>query len=251
MMSPRLPTLGLLGLLALAGCDGGGGGAQDAPDADNHDAQVVSQNSVVTADLGLGAAGTEDLADFYRVQAVAPGSVLCVETAGAGTSPVLDTILNVYDSAGTLLDSNDDISLTNTYSRIAYTTPPTTDGTFYAEVRPYRSTEPLIVSSGGYTVTIGDCDVADVFSVTGLAAGDRLVAGTWPATSALHDTMLEILDQDESSVATDDDGGPGLLSAIDYRLPAGAGTTHYISVRPYSLAGGGGSYVLRVERIRP
>ncbi|HTM54138.1 MAG TPA: PQQ-dependent sugar dehydrogenase [Pirellulales bacterium] len=97
--------------------------------------------------IGNGSFGTKDV-DLFSFQAVA-GSTITLQTSQPASSPTMDTFLRLFNSAGTQLASNDDISSTNFYSRIANFAL-TTTGTYYVGVTGYnnKSYNPATGGSG-------------------------------------------------------------------------------------------------------
>ncbi|MCA9903917.1 MAG: pre-peptidase C-terminal domain-containing protein [Anaerolineae bacterium] len=147
----------------------------------------------------------------------------------------LDTVLRLYDSAGSLALENDDY--TNGYeSRLVYE--PAASDTYTVEVSRYDDT-----SSGDFTLTVDagvetllglSSDATVVLQSSGtlnnqtgemkfslaLRADDILIVDTY-AISGKLDTILSLLDQGGSLLVENDDRGDGSFdSEVVYRIPA-------------------------------
>jgi serralysin len=118
-----------------------------APVADN-----ITAGTSTTATLTIGAAATNGTLqsngdhDWYAVTLEAGVAYEIITTAPGGTA-VADTTLMIRNSSGVLQAYNDDISSTNTLSRVRFT--PTTTGTYYVDVGAWGNNE-----SGAYNVNI-------------------------------------------------------------------------------------------------
>lgn len=97
-----------------------------------------------TSRLGNGSHGTRDV-DIFRLTATA-GSSLIIETSSVAGGQAVDTVLRLFDSAGTQLALNNNSS--GLYSRIEF--PVTADGTYYVGVsgHPNENYTPLLGGSG-------------------------------------------------------------------------------------------------------
>ncbi|MEQ8821080.1 MAG: PPC domain-containing protein [Sumerlaeia bacterium] len=131
----------------------------------------------VTSDIGVLPA-TGDF-DHYRVSAVA-GQTITAETTTPASG--LDTIIDLYDSSGNLLASNDDRGIGDTDSIVTW--PVTADGDYYISVTGYPTLQldPFDPNSGdGPPDTTGTYNLVidlstsdlDLFAVD-VAAGDLL-----------------------------------------------------------------------------
>ena len=125
------------------------------------------------------ARGGEDSADQYLIEAQ-PNDSLIVTTATPGDGPYepgndLDPLLELYDPAGTLVASNNNWAITDGgdghNSRIIYTVPAGSSGTYRARVSP-------VTGSGDYTLRVQG------------ATGVRAVPLTVTASSLVDDTTL-------------------------------------------------------------
>ncbi|MFD2173097.1 M10 family metallopeptidase C-terminal domain-containing protein [Rhodobacter lacus] len=97
--------------------------------------------------------------DWYKVTLEAGETyVAMVWGTGGSNTGLTDTVLSVYNSAGTEIASNDDATGDNRFSLINFTA--TTGGTYYIGVGGYGS------ETGSYTMQIAD----DVFSIAQIAS---------------------------------------------------------------------------------
>ncbi|HET6533474.1 MAG TPA: PPC domain-containing protein [Actinoplanes sp.] len=202
-----------------------------------------------------GSAGTDrgDF-DFYRLTAAA-GDVITAFTARP-TGSSLDSILLVYNEAGTLVAANDDFGGALT-SRVTYAV--TTAGRYYVAVVGYNSLpeDPFdsgsgtgAESEGAYSVTItaGEDD-RDFFAVK-LRAGDVLGATVKGAASyiTVYDTVPREVhgsDQDATFIYPPNSPLPGGGNATTDYVATQAGW-HYVGV-----ADGTGAYDITIEAYRP
>ncbi len=187
-----------------------------------------------------------------------------------------DTVLELYNSSGTLLAFNDDYS--GLASRIGYTSPATQR--LYVKVRHYSSIaggnhlrydlrvtatvgaspdeyEPDNTSAEARSITPGSLDVPYASNRNFHVAGDQdwvrftAVAGGFYRLETANlesraDTVISLFNSSLTLLAEDDDGGEGLGSRLIWYAPADG--TYYLRVRHYSSSIGGAQtgYTLRV-----
>ena len=184
-----------------------------------------------------------------------------------------DTFLEIYDSLGVLIVSNDDAR--GLYSVIDASLPA---GSYFLNVRAFGATqvggytldlacEPSIplapvpegaepngdplgggtpTATACFTLNTGDLDAlggdSDYYSFT-LSGATTVRGATAPdGLTPVSDTTLELFDSAGVSIAFNDDGGPGLYSLIDASLAAG---TYYFDVRAFGATQFGG-YTLSI-----
>lgn len=211
----------------------------------------------VTAEIGDGphgsaAGGTGDV-DVYALRATA-GETVRVRTATPTGG--LDTVVVLYDAAGTVLGLSDDTA-GSFDSDLSVRAPAT--GVYYAAVNGYPALlqDPFdpasgtgASSEGPYTVTLTAAeDDVDVFGVQ-LRPGD--VVGSTVKGSA---TELTVFDPDGREVHGSRQDASGIYPAAS-PLPGGGNAVtdhvatragwHYVGVR-----GGAGGYDITVEAYRP
>jgi serralysin len=237
-----------------------------------HDAapDLVPGSTSSTATIAVG--GSVDVSidtlgdhDWYRVNLTA-GTTYTIHTQGiAGSNP--DTFLNIRDSAGTLLTSDDDGG-DSTYSVVSFTA--TTTGTYFIDAGTYNNESigsyHLSVASGftgadvaGSTATLsslalngsvnGSIEVVgdrDWYSIT-LNAGETYIfrtgstaplSGAAPAAGSV-DTLLSLRNSAGTLIQSNDDAGEYGYSAI--RFTATTSGTYYLDVGAYSGAGSNGA----------
>ncbi|MGJ3237286.1 MAG: hypothetical protein ACFE0Q_01125 [Anaerolineae bacterium] len=169
-----------------------------------------------------------------------------------------DTYLELYDSAGNLVASDDDGG-DGLLSLLEYTA--TADDTYTLQVRAFASNVPdgdyELTASGGDIIEVatgGDLFVGD--TVIGGANGDELVEYNIAlkngqtvqfAIEADWDTYLELYDADGDIVASDDDGGDGLQSLLTYTVENSE--IYTIRVRAFGDDVPEGDFELSVEEI--
>lgn len=222
--------------------------------ADDHGEATNSTATAITltgGDTGTGSAsGTFEITgdrDMFRVS-VGDGE-LSIDLDGING---LDTYLRVYDGAGTEIASNDDGG-PDLSSVLTINVAP---GTYYISAGSYSDSE-----RGDYTLSVSHvaddhADVADssaspitlnsgdrgIGSASGTfeTAGDRDVFSVAVADGELTvdlngisglDTYLRVYDSAGTQIASNDDGGPGLSSALTIDVSAG---TYYISAGSYN-----------------
>ncbi len=187
-----------------------------------------------------------------------------------------DTVLELYNSSGTLLAFNDDYN--GLASRIGYTSPATQR--LYVKVRHYSSIaggthlrydlrvtatagaspdgyEPDNTSAEARSITPGSLDVPYTSNHNFHVAGDQdwvrftAVAGGFYRLETANlesraDTVISLFNSSLTLLAEDDDSGEGLASRLNWFAPADG--TYYLRVRHYSSNIGGEQtgYTLRV-----
>jgi serralysin len=109
--------------------------------------------------------------DWVRVELV-PGQTYKIDLEGSGASPVYDTYLRFYDSAGNYIAQNDDGG-SGYNSQIFFS--PTTTGSYYIEAAAYND-----FYAGEYTISV-DTTVIPVFTNDEIA--DQLTDGYWISTA--------------------------------------------------------------------
>lgn len=109
--------------------------------------------------------------DWVRVQLTA-GQGYRFETSARTGTPAGDTVIELYNSSGTLIGSDDD-SGTDTYSLLNFVA--STSGTYYINVRGYNTSY-----TGGYTLTTATAPTLPVFTMDQIAA--QLTNGYWEDT---------------------------------------------------------------------
>jgi Ca2+-binding RTX toxin-like protein len=144
--------------------------------------------------VGGSATGTLQQAgdhDWFKVQLLAGGTYAISESGRAGGGGTVgDTFLNLRDSFGNVVASNDDISTTNPDSRLVFSA--TTGGTYYVDaggfVDGYTGSYTVSVSQSSTQTTTGTGQV-----LVGAAGNDTVVGGTGddtisaaPGTSASY-----------------------------------------------------------------
>ncbi|MEE9327329.1 MAG: M35 family metallo-endopeptidase [Cocleimonas sp.] len=164
-----------------------------------------------------------------------------------------DSILTLYNVNGEEIETNDD-SGSGLFSQIIRTLTP---ATYYAKVNSYNSS---IISTYSITLTLGEPDSADQYESDNSLATAGLIT---PSSSQLHsiipsgdedwlkiivsqtssltlttsgesgnDTVLTLYDNDSEQIDSDDDGGDGLYSKIEYS-PITPGI-YYARIKGYS-----------------
>lgn len=232
------------------------------PDAVGNDASTQARISA-----GAPVNGSLDYAgdvDWYRFSA-RTGQMYTITLAGAhgAASPLADPMLRVLDAHGTEIASNDDSdgSLNSSLNFI-----PSRNGDVFVSAQSYGDQ-----GAGAYTLNIAAAALPpdDASADTGTHGrveiggnvhgsldypGDhdwyrvRLVQGQSYRFSlngggdhALADPLLRLMDSHGTEVATDDDGGPGLNSYLEYT--AATTGTYYLDAESFDQTAVGG-YVL-------
>ena len=112
--------------------------------------------------------------DWVQIDLVAGQSyVFSVWGTGGTTAGIDDTVLNLRDSTGALLATNDDVTATNVFSQIEFTA--TTTGTYFLDVSAYSSSE-----TGAYTLQAA----TNVFTVDQVVT--QLTEFGWGSPYAMH-----------------------------------------------------------------
>ena len=148
-------------------------GATDAPTEIGVGAPEIASGDTFQGDLSLGDIDVIAISltanDTYTFQTM---------VSPTGTS-VSDTYLRVYDAAGAIVGSNDDIDYTagNFYSSTSVTA--TYSGLYYIEVQSYETDANAInpTDIGGYSLTVQNNGVLQEFSLADIA--DQLTDGYW------------------------------------------------------------------------
>lgn len=186
-------------------------------------------------------------------------------TYGIDTSldTLADSTLRVFDSTGKSQLAFDDDGGQGLASRLVWRAASEAD--YFVEVAGHRKavgTYKLHISQIGEDDQDNDAAHATHISVPSATAETVQVAGDvdWYVFSAaegqtytietelngLGDSILKLFDPDATvQLATDDDGGHGLASRLDWQAPASA--DHYVVVSGYGAAFG--SYELHISRL--
>ena len=204
--------------------------------------------------------------DWFAVQFQSGASyVIDVEGQATGRGTLSDPLAVLYDSGGREINRNDDGGQ-GLNSRLSGSVP--AGGTYYLGVRSFGS------ATGSYTVTVagsgGFDDYPDNASTRGavnpggaatgtIESGDdvdwfaaQLQAGTQytvdvegqpTGRGTLSDPYLIVFDTNGIELESNDDGGQGLNSRLDF-VPRTTGR-HYLAVRSYGQATG--SYTLSLS----
>ncbi len=211
--------------------------------------------------------------DWVYVDATA-GTAYVIETFNLAAGN--DTVLELYNSSGTLLAYNDDYS--GLASRIGYTSP--TAQRLYIKVRHYSSSaggshlrydlrataaagdspdsyEPDNTSAEARSITPGSLDVPYASNHNFHVVGDQdwvrfnAVAGGFYRLETANlerraDTVISLFNSSLTLLAEDDDSGEGPASRLNWYAPADG--VYYLRVRHYSSSIGGEQtgYTLRV-----
>lgn len=236
----------------------------DAYESDNTlaTAKPISTDGA-TQDHNFHAIGDQDWVYFDAVN----GVEYTMLTSDLGTRA--DTVLELYNSSGSLLAFNDDYS--GLASRIVWQAPAA--GRFYLKVRQYNgnvygantnyrlrissatpdayepdntlsAARPITVNGGSQSHNFhaaGDQD----WIVFGATAGYLYRIETFNLASC-SDTVLELYNSSGTLLAYNDDGGGGWASRIDWTAPSSG--NFYVKVRHYSSAAYGActAYEVRV-----
>ena len=129
--------------------------------------------TVAVGDSFTGALSPVGDQDWVRVQLTA-GQTYTFAVTGSGGSPVADTVLQLRNSGGTVLASNDDAGGT-LYSSITFTA--SASGSYYLNVGSYNN-----AGSGGYTLTTAVAPPPTVYTNDQIA--DQLTDGYWSSNGA-------------------------------------------------------------------
>lgn len=218
--------------------------------------------------LGTPATGeveTESDGDWFRFS-VRSGQRYHITATGSGDSPLGDTVLRVVSRDGTELAVNDDAGDGTLNSALDFS--PESSGDVFVEVKGFGDSY-----VGGYTVnatgaraptdavrsdrntnaslTVGR-DTAGTLDFAGdkdwyrvhLQAGQsyRFSLNGGEGDGALGDPLIAIHGADGAEIATDDDGGPGLNSYLEFTAPSSG--TYFVEARAFDETAATGSYVL-------
>lgn len=200
----------------------------------------IAYGDTVTGNL---TAATAAEGDRYTFEGSAGDTVIITLESDA-----FDTILDLLDSAGTQIATNDDAQ-GRTNSLIAFTLP--TTGTYTIVARNFGS------GIGAYTLTLQQAELQPITvgqTITGTLsnpAGDRYSftasqgdVVTITLESEAFDTYLELFDTQGTRLEYNDDAGSTRTSQITYRvLEAG---DYIIVARVYNS--GGGDYTLTLDQ---
>ena len=211
--------------------------------------------------------------DWFSVRLTA-GTTYTIHLDSASTAALSDPYLRLYDSAGVLLNSDDD-SGAGLNAQLNFT--PSTTGTYYlgasasgiygtATGNYTLSVAPVTVTPDDYSATTSTTGRANVgTTVTGQieASGDHdwfsitLTAGTrytinldGAASTGLYDPYVRLYSSSGTLLASDDDSGTGLNSELTY-TPSTSGT-YYIDASSASFfSATTGAYSLSVNAAAP
>jgi hypothetical protein len=212
---------------------------------------ITTTGTIGDGPHGSAGTATNDY-DYYKLTANA-GQVVTVATATPTGS--LDTVVQLYDAAGTRVASNDDFNGLD--SQLQYQVP--AFGTYYAVVAGYKGLpvdpfDPAAGTGGGsegaynVTVTVGGVDI-DYFAVK-LKPGDVIGASVTgsPTYLTVYDTTPREVHgsrQDASSIYPMASPLPGGGTAVTDFVATKAGW-HTVGVQ-----GGDGAYQVTLEGYRP
>jgi hypothetical protein len=240
------------------------------PDNSSAAAQPITVGSAAQSHT-FHVAGDQDWVSF----AATFGNAYVVETMGLASGN--DTVLDLYNSSGTLLDSNDDFN--GLASRVGYT--PSANEQLFVRVRHYSvsvgnpnllyslqvtatpvtgpdANEPDNTPAQARLITPGTPDAPSVSLSTFHVAGDtdwvkfQTTVGNVYTFETVNledrcDTFITLFGPDGStSLMSDDDGGVGLGSRIVWTAPSSA--VYFLRVNHYSpsVGGIGTGYTLRI-----
>ncbi len=265
-LADSLPTLGDGPALRLVSSDGpvaevryseDSSGLVSTPAVPFADTIPGDISSVATVAVG----GSVDVAvdtigdhDWYRVTLTA-GTTYTIQTSSNGSGT--DAFLNLRDSNGALLVSDDD-SGDSVNSLISYTA--TSSGTYFIDAGTYNNETTggyhLFVAGpapagdpvGGTTGTAaslvvggtvnGNLDVSgdhDFYAIN-LVAGQTYIFRTAPTATNTTDTILTLRNAGGTQLATNDDAGEFAYSAIRYTATASG--TYYLDVSGFNTSTG-------------
>ncbi|WP_082730349.1 MULTISPECIES: M10 family metallopeptidase C-terminal domain-containing protein [Sphingomonas] len=195
--------------------------------------------------------------DWYRITLTAGQSYVFTTQSIAGSNP--DSFLNLRDSTGALLGSDDDGG-DNTYSLFAYAA--TTSGTFYIDAGTYNdqgtgtyrlfavalpaagADSVLATTATTATINVGGIAAGNIetngdrdwFRIT-LTAGETYIFRTGGVVAdGSVDTTLTVRDASGAQLVTNDDAGEGTYSAL--RFTATTGGTYYLDVGAFGTTTG-------------
>ena len=205
--------------------------------------------------------------DWVRIDMVA-GTVYTVTMTGTGATPLLDTLLVLYDSTGQFVTFNDDRAQGDLSSEMQFTA--TADGTYYINAQSYYTSNvnETFVDTGDYVISVSSSDAVPVvldettdaaantstsYAITpddtfvgNLSDGSdqdwirvTLQAGEYyqitlvgAGLTPLQDPYLSLYDASGALITDNDDRAYGdLTSALTYSSDTGG--TFYLSARSY------------------
>lgn len=235
--------------------------AADSFEPDDSFAEAVANNRTIATNGTLQSHNFHDAGDNdWVLFTAAAGTDYVIETSNLGSQS--DTYMYLYDTNGTTLLAQDDDGGLGRASRIAWTA--SSNGTYAIRVRHYSSSTfgnntayDLSVTGTGSTPTVDPYEVDDSpaqaspltpnggtqthnFHDAGDVDWIRFVAvsntnyviETFNLGSQ-SDTVLELYDLDATTLlVSDDDGGDGLASRIEWVAPASG--TYFVRVHHFS-----------------
>ncbi len=233
-----------------------------APPLHDFAPDLVPATTATTFSVALG--GSVDVSidtlgdhDWYRVNLTAGTTYIFTSQAISGFNP--DTFLNLRDSAGTVITSDDDGG-DNTYSLIAYTA--TSTGTFYIDAGTFgdgsigsyhlsaiavptvgadsvlatTATTATLAVTGGIAGNIETANDHDWYKIT-LTAGETYIFRTGGVVAdGTVDTTLTLRDAAGTQLQTNDDAGEGAYSAL--RFTATTTGTYFLDVGAFGSTTG-------------
>ena len=236
---------------------------------DDYSNDVGTVSSISIGNSLLGEIEINGDIDWHRVE-VEAGSTYTIDLEGAqnGQGTLADpVILGIYDESGSSLEQSNDDGGEGANSRLEFT--PDENGSYYISATHYTDTEP-----GTYTISIAMADTAkaDDFSadinttgkvdIGSSSSGNLEEAGDhdWYAIEleanasyyfdvegiTLEDTYLYLRESSGELLKSDDDGGEGMNSRIQFRSPKTG--RYYLDVGSYNdeLTG---TYNISAEKI--
>lgn len=237
---------------------------RDLP-TDSVPADASTRSSITVGRPLMGSIDFDGDADWHRVT-LQTGSIFRITLNSSGDTPLPDPYLRLLNADGQEVAANDDFEGLN--SGLDFV--PTTTGVYYVEARNLMES-----GNGTYTINVTrqalpeDAVSSDTRTRGRLAPGGE-VRGTldfprdtdWYRINleggetyrfslesngepALGDPLLRLLNAQGEEVARDDDGGPGLNSALEFIAPARG--VYYLEARGFMDDAVGG-YVLRARQ---
>lgn len=230
------------------------------PTVDDYTASTTTAGRLSAGSPATGQIETAYDSDWFSIT-LSPSASYSFTLNG---STLTDPMLELYDSSGNYLQSNDDYNGLN--SQIDYI--PYTAGTYYLAARGYST------ATGSYTLAVtqsaGPAAIQDDYVASALTTGTVTVGGTASGTveesydndwfrvslsanttyeialngTSLNDPFLELYDSSGVLLTSDDDSGTDNNSLISF-APTTSGT-FYLGARGYSSATG--SYSLNVTQ---
>ena len=187
----------------------------------------------LNADFSFSDALSPNVADFFTISGQLPGRPFraWTDNSASGTDTVLAT-LGIHQDPGSIIDTDDDSGggLASALNGVVQG-----DGSINLGVSGFSDFGFVGDHSqqGEYDLFVSydtgiEGDV-DIFQFNGLAAGYDYVA---EVTSASFDTVLGLISSAGGIIETDDDGGVGLLSRLEFEVSAEG--TAIIALTAYS-----------------